>query len=92
LRGASTKGDISSFEANGVGEVANLRLNATQILKPALDVLKPVLGVVESTPVGQLLESADPQVQQAVGTVNGLLGNLLGQGTVVLPALEPSRR
>lgn len=88
---ASTKGDISAFEASGVGEVANLRLSAAQILKPALDVLNPVLGVVESTPVGQLLESTDKQVQGAVGQVNGLLGNLLGQGTVVLPALEPTQ-
>ncbi len=88
---ASTKGDVSSFEAMGAGEVAALRLNATQILKPVLDGLKPVLDVVDSTPVGQLLTSTDPVAQQAVGTLNGLFGSLLGQGTVVLPAIEPSQ-
>ena len=43
--------------------MANLRLNATQILKPALDVLKPVLGTVGSTPVGELLKVHRPSGQ-----------------------------
>jgi hypothetical protein len=87
---ASTKGDVSSFEALGTGEVANLSLSATQILKPALDALKPVLDQVQGTAVGDLLKSTDPVAEQAVGTLNGLFGSLLGQGTVVLPAIQPS--
>ncbi len=47
---AITKGDVSSFEAIGTGTVASLKLNATQILKPALDVLQPLLGTVGQTP------------------------------------------
>jgi hypothetical protein len=88
---ASTKGDVSSFEALGTGEVASLRLSATQILKPALDVLKPVLDTVQNAAVGDLLKATDPVAQQAVGTLNGLFGNLLGQGSVVLPAITPSQ-
>ena len=88
---ASVNGDVNSFTAEGIGEVANLRLNATQILKPALDVLKPVLDVVKTTPVGELLKSADPVAQQAVGALNGLFGSLLGQGSVVLPTIVPSQ-
>lgn len=89
---ASTKGDVSSFEAVGVGEVANLRLGATQIIKPVLDTLKPVIDTVLATPVGQLLESTDPVVQQAAGALNGVLGSLLGQkSAIVLPALEPTQ-
>ena len=34
---AKTTGDVTNFEALGSGTVASLRLNATQILKPALD-------------------------------------------------------
>ena len=88
---ASTKGDVSSFEAIGTGTVASLRLNATQILKPALDALKPVLDTVAATPVGDLLKATDAPAKTAVTTLNGLLGNLLGQGSVVLPTLEPSQ-
>jgi hypothetical protein len=88
---ASTKGDVSSFEAIGSGTVASLRLNATQILKPALDALKPVLDTVAGTPVGQLLTATDAPAKTAVTTLNGLLGSLLGQGSVVLPTLEPSQ-
>ena len=90
---ASTKGDVSSFEATGVGEVANLRLNATQILSPVLGPLEELLGLnnLEETPVGHLLQTADPAVQGVVTQVNGVLGSLLGQGTVVLPAIEPSQ-
>jgi hypothetical protein len=88
---ASTTGDLNSFTAEGIGEVANLRLSAAQILKPALDVLKPVLDVVKGTAVGELLKSADPVAQQAVGTLNGLFGSLLGQGSVVLPTIVPSQ-
>ena len=88
---ASTKGDVSSFEAIGTGTVASLRLNATQILKPALDALKPVLDTVAATPVGDLLKATDAPAKTAVTTLNGLLGSLLGQGSVVLPTLEPSQ-
>ncbi|MDQ1496873.1 MAG: hypothetical protein QOI86_213, partial [Actinomycetota bacterium] len=88
---ASTKGDVSSFEAVGTGTVASLRLNATQILKPALDALKPVLDTVAATPVGDLLKATDAPAKTAVTTLNGLLGSLLGQGSVVLPTLEPSQ-
>jgi len=88
---ASTKGDVSSFEAIGTGTVASLRLNATQILKPALDALKPVLDTVSATPVGDLLKATDAPAKTAVTTLNGLLGSLLGQGSVVLPTLEPSQ-
>src|SRR2546423_8534761 len=88
---AVTKGDVSSFEAIGTGTVASLRLNATQILKPALDALKPVLDTVAATPVGELLKTTDAPAQTAVTTLNGLLGSLLGQGSVVLPTLEPSQ-
>jgi hypothetical protein len=88
---ASTKGDVSSFEAIGTGTVASLRLNATQILKPALDALKPVLDTVATTPVGDLLKATDAPAKTAVTTLNGLLGSLLGQGSVVLPTLEPSQ-
>jgi hypothetical protein len=87
---AFTKGDVSSFEATGIGEVANLRLNATQVLKPVLDLLKPVLDVVGTTPLGDVLKSTDPVVTNAVTTLNGVLGSLLGEGSVVLPAIEPS--
>src|SRR5205807_9494673 len=88
---ASTKGDVSSFEAIGTGTVASLRLNATQILKPALDALKPVLDTVAATPVGDLLKATDAPAKTAVTTLNGLLGSRLGQGSVVLPTLEPSQ-
>ena len=88
---ASTKGDVSSFEAIGTGTVASLRLNATQILKPALDALKPVLDTVAATPVGDLLKATDAPAKTAVTTLNGLLGSLLGNGGVVLPTLEPSQ-
>jgi hypothetical protein len=88
---ARTKGDVSSFEAIGTGTVASLRLNATQILKPALDALKPVLDTVSATPVGDLLKATDAPAKTAVTTLNGLLGSLLGQGSVVLPTLEPSQ-
>ena len=88
---AVTKGDVSNFEAIGTGTVASLRLNATQILKPALDVLKPILGQVGDTTVGQLLAPADDVTKTATTTVNGLLGSLLGQGSVVLPTLEPTQ-
>jgi hypothetical protein len=88
---ASTKGDVSSFEAVGTGTVASLRLNAAQILKPALDALKPVLDTVAATPVGDLLKATDAPAKTAVTTLNGLLGSLLGQGSVVLPTLEPSQ-
>jgi hypothetical protein len=71
--------------------VASLRLNATQILKPALDALQPILGTVGNTPVGELLKATDAPAQQAVTTLNGVLGSLLGQGSVVLPTLEPSQ-
>jgi hypothetical protein len=88
---ASTKGDVSSFEAVGTGTVASLRLNATQILKPALDALKPVLDTVAATPVGDLLKATDAPAKTAVTSLNGLLGSLLGNGGVVLPTLEPSQ-
>jgi len=88
---ASTKGDVSNFEAIGTGTVASLRLNATQILKPALDALKPVLDTVATTPVGDLLKATDAPAKTAVTSLNGLLGSLLGQGSVVLPTLEPSQ-
>ena len=88
---ASTKGDVSNFEAVGTGTVASLRLNATQILKPALDALKPVLDTVSATPVGDLLKATDAPAKTAVTSLNGLLGSLLGQGSVVLPTLEPSQ-
>jgi hypothetical protein len=88
---ASTKGDVSSFEAVGTGTVASLRLNATQILKPALDALKPVLDTVAATPVGDLLKATDAPAKTAVTSLNGLLGSLLGNGSVVLPTLEPSQ-
>src|SRR5581483_1860445 len=88
---ASTKGDVSNFEAIGTGTVASLKLNATQILKPALDVLKPLLGTVGNTPVGDLLKATDAPAKTAVTTLNGVLGSLLGQGSVVLPTLEPSQ-
>ncbi|HVW35590.1 MAG TPA: hypothetical protein VHL53_23865 [Acidimicrobiia bacterium] len=88
---ASTKGDVSNFEAIGSGTVASLRLNATQILKPALDALKPVLDTVSATPVGDLLKATDAPAKTAVSSLNGLLGSLLGQGSVVLPTLEPSQ-
>jgi hypothetical protein len=87
---ASTKGDVSNFEAIGTGTVASLRLSATQILKPALDALKPVLDTVATTPVGDLLKATDAPAKTAVTTLNGLLGSLLGQGSVVLPTLTPS--
>ncbi len=88
---AKTTGDLSNFEAIGTGTVASLRLNATQILKPALDALKPVLDTVATTPVGDLLKATDAPAKTAVTTLNGLLGSLLGQGSVVLPTLEPSQ-
>jgi hypothetical protein len=88
---ASVTGDLNTFTAEGIGEVANLRLSATQVLKPALDLLKPVLDTVKGTAVGELLKSADPVAQQAVGTLNGLFGSLLGQGSVVLPTIVPSQ-
>ena len=71
--------------------MASLRLNATQILKPALDALKPVLDTVSATPVGDLLKATDAPAKTAVTSLNGLLGSLLGQGSVVLPTLEPSQ-
>ncbi|HYH48784.1 MAG TPA: hypothetical protein VEG38_04475 [Acidimicrobiia bacterium] len=88
---AITKGDVNTFEAIGTGTVASLRLNATQILKPALDVLQPLLGTVGNTPVGELLKATDAPAKTAVTTLNGVLGSLLGQGSVVLPTLEPSQ-
>src|SRR5919206_2128373 len=88
---AVTKGDVNNFEAIGTGTVASLKLNATQILKPALDVLQPILGTVGNTPVGDLLKATDAPAKTAVTTINGLLGSLLGQGSVVLPTLEPSQ-
>jgi hypothetical protein len=88
---AITKGDVNSFEAIGTGTVASLKLNATQILKPALDVLQPLLGTVGNTPVGELLKATDAPAKTAVSTLNGVLGSLLGQGSVVLPTLEPSQ-
>ena len=88
---ARTTGDVTNFEALGSGTVASLRLNATQILKPALDVLQPLLGTVGNTPVGELLKATDAPAQTAVTTLNGVLGSLLGQGSVVLPTLEPSQ-
>jgi len=88
---AITKGDVNSFEAIGTGTVASLKLNATQILKPALDVLQPLLGTVGQTPVGELLKVTDAPAKTAVTTLNGVLGSLLGQGSVVLPTLEPSQ-
>jgi hypothetical protein len=88
---AVTKGDVNSFEAIGTGTVASLKLNATQILKPALDVLQPLLGTVGNTPVGDLLKATDAPAKTAVTTLNGVLGSLLGQGSVVLPTLEPSQ-
>ena len=90
---AITKGDVNSFEAIGTGTVASLKLNATQILKPALDVLQPLLGTAlgNATPVGELLKTTDPIAKTAVDSVNGVLGSLLGQGSVVLPTLEPSQ-
>ena len=88
---AVTKGDVNSFEAIGTGTVASLKLNATQILKPALDVLQPLLGTVGNTPVGELLKATDAPAKTAVSTLNGVLGSLLGQGSVVLPTLEPSQ-
>jgi hypothetical protein len=90
---AITKGDVNSFEAIGTGTVASLKLNATQILKPALDLLQPLLGTAlgNATPVGELLKTTDPIAKTAVDSVNGVLGSLLGQGSVVLPTLEPSQ-
>ena len=88
---AITKGDLNTFEAIGTGTVASLKLNATQILKPALDVLQPLLGTVGQTPVGELLKVTDAPTKTAVTTINGVLGSLLGQGSVVLPTLEPSQ-
>ena len=88
---ASTKGDVNTFEAIGTGTVASLKLNATQILKPALDLLQPLLGTVGDTPVGDLLKVTDAPAKTAVTTLNGVLGSLLGQGSVVLPTLEPSQ-
>ncbi|HET9773150.1 MAG TPA: hypothetical protein VFS16_19815, partial [Acidimicrobiia bacterium] len=88
---AKTTGDVTNFEALGTGTVASLRLNATQILKPALDALQPILGTVGNTPVGELLKATDAPAKQAVTTLNGVLGSLLGQGSVVLPTLEPSQ-
>jgi len=95
---AVAKGDVSSFEALGTGTVASLRLNATQILKPALDLLNPVLNtvlgdnsLVANTPVGELLTSTDATAKSAVESLNGVFGSLLGQGSVVLPAIEPTQ-
>jgi hypothetical protein len=95
---ASTTGDVSSFESKGIGEVANLRLSAAPILKPALDLLNPVLdtvlgekGLVANTPVGDLLGSTDSTAKGVVDTLNGVLGGILGEGTLVLPALEPTQ-
>ncbi len=88
---AITKGDLTNFEAIGTGTVASLKLNATQILKPALDILQPLLGTVGNTPVGELLKVTDAPTKTAVTTLNGVLGSLLGQGSVVLPTLEPSQ-
>lgn len=88
---AKTTGDVTNFEALGSGTVASLRLNATQILKPALDALQPILGTVGNTPVGELLKATDAPAKTAVTTLNGVLGSLLGQGSVVLPTLEPSQ-
>ncbi|MDQ1501675.1 MAG: hypothetical protein QOI86_5015, partial [Actinomycetota bacterium] len=56
-----------------------------------LDALKPVLDTVAATPVGDLLKATDAPAKTAVTTLNGLLGSLLGQGSVVLPTLEPSQ-
>lgn len=95
---ASTKGDVSSFETTGIGEVANIRLSAAPILKPALDLLNPVLdtvlgekGLVASTPVGELLASTDSTSKGVVDSLNGVLGGILGEGALVLPALEPTQ-
>lgn len=88
---AKVIGDISNFESLGVGEVANLRVNATQVLKPVLDSLAPAIETVRATPVGELLTRTDEVSQTAIATLNGLFGQLLGEGTLLLPDLLPGQ-
>jgi hypothetical protein len=88
---ANVGGDATSFLAESVGGLLQIKVAMPQILQDALKTVQGLGGgALQGLPIVGALGSPDQAVQGALGQVNGLLGGLLGAtGLPVLNAVAP---